>query len=246
MRPLSPRQVEYALNDVVHLRPVYERLSRRVESQGRTDWVAEEMAVLTDPATYAVEPEEAWRRLKSRGAKPRFLAVLREVAAWRERLAQSRDVPRNRILRDEALLEIAHHQPTTTDSLARTRGLSRQIAENAQGAEILAAVRRGLELPEDQCPKLETKRELPGRIGPVVELLRVVLKMKCEEHDVAQRLVASADDLEQIAAFGPEAEVPAMSGWRRRVFGELALRVRAGEMALIIEDGRLRLIELED
>ncbi len=246
VRPLSTRQVEYALGDVTHLRTVYERLSKRVESQGRSDWVAEEMATLREPSTYVVQPADAWRRLKVRSHDRRFLAVLREVAGWREQMAQNRDLPRNRVLRDEALLEIAHARPTTQEALGRTRGLSRQIAESAQGTDILAAVTRGLEVPDAECPKLADKTELPARIGPVAELLRVVLKMKCEEHDVAQRLVASSSDLDHLAAFGDQAQVAPLAGWRRRVFGEVALRVRAGELALIVEHGRLRLVELED
>lgn len=237
LRPLSQRQIDYALADVIHLRPIYEKLKARLEATGRGDWLAEDLAALSDPASYAVVPEEAYRRLKNRHGDGRFLAVLRELAAWREREAQAKDLPRSWVLRDEALLEIAHHLPKTVEELARTRGLGRKFVEGAQGSEVLAAVARGLAVPEDRRPTREERRELPRSIGPVAELLRVLLKMKCEEADVAQRLVASADDVEQIAAFGAEADVPALHGWRRQVFGEDALRLRAGALAISV-DGR--------
>ncbi|TVR80813.1 MAG: ribonuclease D [Rhodospirillales bacterium] len=242
LRPLSRRQIEYALSDVVHLRKVYERLHAKLEATGREPWLLEEMAILTDPATYALEPELAWKRLKIRGGNGRFLVVLKELAAWRERQAQARDVPRNRILRDEALVEIAHHTPTETEALARTRGLPRSFAESAAGAEVLAAVARGLAVPESNLPKPEVKREVPKRVAATAELLKVLLKMKADEHDVAQRLVSSAADVEVIAAFGEDAGVQALTGWRRQVFGDVALAVREGRLALALKDGRLTLV----
>ncbi|MEO5336769.1 MAG: ribonuclease D [Magnetospirillum sp. WYHS-4] len=232
IRPLSAKQIGYALADVTHLRTVYDKLKRRLDRNGRAGWLDEEMATLTAPETYAVDPQESFRRLKSRSASPRMLAVLREVAAWREREAQRRDLPRNRVLRDEALLEIAHHTPSTVSDLARTRGLGARLAEGSQGAAILEAVRRGREVPEEECPRPEDKPFLPRGIGPLSDLLKVLLKMKCEEFDVAQKLVASASDVDMIAAFGPEAQVPTLHGWRLDVFGRDALRLRAGEVAL--------------
>ena len=166
--------------------------------------------MLTNPNTYRLEPREAWRRIKFRNDKARPLAILREVAAWREEEAQRRDLPRNRVLRDETLCEIAAHAPSDVEHLARCRGLSRSIAENRQGAQILAAVKRGLELPASECPEPTPRRDLPSGIGPLIELLRVLLKMRCEDHDVAQKLIASADDLELIAA-DDGAEVPALA-----------------------------------
>ena len=243
LRPLSERQIDYALSDVIHLRPVYERLRERLEANGRAAWLDEEMAVLTDPQTYDMEPMNAWRRIKVRGGNGRFLAVLRELAAWRERLAQSRDIPRNRVLRDEAMLEIAHHLPNSIADLNRTRGLGRSFAESAAGGEVLVAVARGCAAPAEELPEPDVKRELPRRVAPIAELLKVLLKMKCDDHDVAQRLVASSADVEAIAAFGEEADVHALKGWRRQVFGEDALKIREGRLALAVRRGRLTVVE---
>ncbi len=242
-RPLSERQLHYALSDVTHLRLAYEKLQRRLATTGRADWVKEEMAVLADPATYRLEPREAWRRFKPRSDDRRFLAALREVAAWREREAQTRDLPRGRVLRDEAAIEIAGHAPRTSADLARTRGLARGIAEGAQGGAILEAVRRGLELPEDQCPEPLGRPELPPGKGPLVELLRVLLKAKCEAAGVAQKLVANADDLLSIAA-DDGAPVAALSGWRYGVFGADAIGLKHGRLALTAGDEEVKVVTL--
>jgi ribonuclease D len=240
-RPLTRRQIDYALSDVVHLRTVYEDLARRLEKNGRTGWLAEEMAVLTDPKTYRVEPRESWRRLKTRSHSRRHLAVLREVAAWRETEAQARNVPRNRILRDEALLEIASHTPRTKEDLARTRSVSTGMAEGPMGSAILKAVAIGLETPEQDLPELPPRAETAPGIKPTVELLKVLLKMKCEEHGVAQKLVANTEDLEAIAA-DDSALVPALQGWRREIFGEDALALKHGKMALTVRNKSVRLV----
>ena len=242
-RPLTEKQVRYALSDVTHLRPVYEKLSSRLERTDRSSWLAAEMKILADPATYLMAPRDAWRRLKIRSPKPRFLAVLREVAAWREETAQKRDQPRNRVLRDEALVEIAAHPPADTRALTRVRGLSKATAEGNYGRAILAAVKRGLEVPEEDAPTLPQKPDLPKGNGATVDLLRVLLKLRCDEHDVAQKLVASAADLELIAAFG-EGDVAALSGWRREIFGADALALRAGELGLRLKNGKLEAVPL--
>jgi ribonuclease D len=242
LRPLSRRQIDYALADVTHLRLIHQKLAARLEATGRREWLAEDLAALTDPASYAVPPEESYRRLKRSRGDGRFLAVLRELAAWREREAQAKDLPRSWIVRDEALLEIAHHLPKTLDDLGRTRGLGRRFVEGPQGEEILAAVARGLAVPDDRQPAREERRDLPRNIGPMAELLRVLLKMKCEEADVAQRLVASADDIELIAALGEDAGVPALQGWRRQVFGEDAIKVRAGKLGVFVDGRKLALL----
>lgn len=245
-RPLSKRQLDYALSDVTHLRVVYEKLRRKLEKNGRAQWLEEEVAVLTDPATYRVEPRDAWRRLKPRSTNPRFLAILRELAAWREREAQEKDVPRNRIVRDEALSEVAAHAPTTVAELARMRSVPRGTAEGRFGQAMLEAVARAQALPEEDLPRPPQKVELPRGLGPVVDLLKVLLKMKCDQHHVAQRLVASAADVEAIAA-DDEADVPALHGWRRQIFGEDALKLKHGRLALAVEPGgrRLKLAPLE-
>jgi len=242
-RPLTDRQLQYALSDVTHLRQTYEKLRRRIEKSGRADWVKEEMAVLTDPAIYRIEPREAWRRIKVRGDKPRFLAILREVAAWREDEAQRRDLPRSRIIKDESLIEIAAHAPSTVEELARSRGLGRGFAEGRQGETLLAAIKRGLQVKEADAPHPPPRTDLPPGLGPIVDLLRVLLKMRCEAHEVASKLVASADDLEQIAA-DDKAAVPALTGWRRELFGADALALKHGRLALTAAGRHIKIVEL--
>ncbi len=242
-RPLTKRQTDYALADVTHLRMVYEKLSKRLGTNGRAEWLAGEMDILTSPATYDMPPEEAFRRVKIRSKDRRFLAVMRSLAAWREEEAQRMDIPRGRVVRDEALMEIAHHTPATADDLARTRGLGKRFATGPQGQAVLGAVKRGLAVADEDCPKPRLKEELPRGIGPVIDLLRVLLKMKCDETGVAQKLLASANDLEKIAAFGDRADVRALRGWRREVFGEDALKLRCGGLAMAVKDKRLIVLE---
>ncbi len=245
-RPLTDRQIKYALADVTHLRTIYEKLSKSLGKNARYEWLDEELAKLTDEKIYQFPPREAWRRVKSRGPKPRFLAILREVAAWREEEAQRKDIPRNRILRDEALSEIAHHVPKSVQDLSRTRGLGNRMAEGSAGKAILKAVAAGLDVPKDECPQVQRKPHLPRGIGPVTDILKVLLKMKCEEHEVAQKLVAGGDDVEKIAAYGDKAEVAALHGWRQHIFGNDALLVRDGKVALVVEKQRLELVEFEE
>ena len=218
LRPLSDRQIVYALDDVTHLRPAYGKLAKKLHANGRESWLEEEMAVLADPNIYTGNPDGAFRRIKARSTSTRMLAVLKELAAWRELEAQRRDVPRNRVLRDEALVEIAHHTPTTPEQLARTRGLGRRLAEGAMGQSLIAAVTAGVATPEEDRPRVAKPRPPARGAGPVIELLKVLLKMRCEAHDVAQRLIASSADLERIATEN-KADVPAMAGWRREIFG---------------------------
>src|SRR5436190_13945966 len=244
-RPLTERQIKYALADVVHLRTVYERLQHVLAENGRAGWFEEEMADLVDPAIYRSEPAEAWRRFRIRGrADRRFLGVLRALAAWREKAAQQRDLPRGRIMRDEAVLEIAAHAPKTIETLARTRSLGKGIAEGKLGRDILAAVAAGLDDPEPP-PAIPAKAEAPPGIGPLIELLRVLLKQRCEHFQVAQKLVASSDDLEAIAT-DDNAPVRALSGWRRDVFGNDALALKHGRLALTAGRNRIELVPLPE
>ena len=242
IRPLSDRQLNYALADVIHLRPAYEKLAKKLNGNGREDWLAEEMAVLTQPATYDGEPREAFRRIKTRTADSRMLAVLRELAAWREAEAQRRDMPRNRIVRDEALVEIAHHTPKDPDQLARTRGLGAKLAKGNYGQQILDAVKKGLSVPDNDRPEPKARQHLPRGLGPVTDLLKVLLKMKSEDSGVATKLLASSADLEQLAAFGDKADIRALKGWRRDVFGDDALKLRAGELSLSVKGKKLKLV----
>src|SRR5436190_17227366 len=244
-RPLTERQLKYALADVVHLRTVYERLQQKLAGNGRAVWFEEEMAGLVEPALYRTEPELAWRRFRLRGrADRRFLGVLRAVAAWREAAAQQRDLPRGRIMRDEAVLEIAAHAPKSIEGLARTRSLGKGVAEGKLGRDILEAVAQGLADP-DPPPAIPAKAEAPPGIGPLIELLRVLLKQRCEDFQVAQKLVASADDLEAIAA-DDNAPVRALSGWRRDVFGNDALALKHGRLGLTAGHNRIELVPLPE
>ncbi len=237
-RPLSQRQIDYALDDVIHLRPIHRKLTAKLAENGRSRWLDEEMAVLADPATYIIEPDEAWRRLKIRNRKPSYLAVLKSLAAWREREAQSRDLTRNRVLRDEAIQEIAAERPSDEAGLGRLRTIGREVRKGAKGAQILEAVRAGLDMGEADLPEIDSPRRLQRNIGPVVDLLKVLLKFRAEQHDVAQRLVATAGELERIAGSDDE-DLPSLKGWRREIFGAEALALKRGEIALAIEGRRL-------
>lgn len=243
LRPLSDRQIIYALSDVTHLRNAYTQLSDKLKANGREDWLYEEMEILNSPKTYDTDPFKSYQRIKPLGTKPRYLAILKEIAAWRELEARKYDRPRNRILRDETLQEIAHHAPKTVYDLERTRGLGRKMAEGPSGVRLLEAIKKGIAVPELDCPKPKKKVEIPRGLGPVVDLLRVLLKMKCDDSDVAQKLLASANDLELIAAFGENADVRTMHGWRRELFGNDALKLCKGELGFVVKNKRLRLMK---
>jgi ribonuclease D len=245
-RPLTERQLRYALADVVHLRTVYDGLQHRLASNGRAAWFAEDMAELADPATYRSEPSEAWRRFRLRGrVEPRFFGVLREVAAWRETAARQRNLPRGRIMKDEAVLEIASQTPKTTEALGRSRSLGKGVAEGRLGNEILEAVQRGLANSKALEVPAPSRPDTPPGLGPLMELLRVLLKQRCEEHQVAQKLVATAEDLEAIAA-DDRASVPAVFGWRYDIFGKDALALKRGQLALTVRRNRITLVEVAE
>jgi len=236
-RPLSHEQVVYAEADVTHLREVYKALSADLAKRGRAEWVREEMDILTSPATYEVDPTRAWERLKSRVRKPKELAVLMEVAAWREREAQTRDVPRSRVLKDDAVGDIATHAPTTIERLAGLRSIPKGFERSKWGADIIAAVQRGLARDPHSLPKIDKPRNNQGA-SATVELLKVLLRMTAEKNSVAAKVIATVDDLEQIA-MSDSADVGALRGWRREMFGESALALKQGQLALAIEKGRV-------
>ncbi len=239
-RPLTEKQLTYALADVTHLRRIHVRLMQQLKRTGRAHWLEEEMAVLTDPGIYRADPEDAWQRVKKRNGNARFLAVLKELAAWREREAQARDIPRGRILRDEVLVSIASHEPVSASDLEHMRGMPKRFAADDRGTEILAAVSRALAIPKRNLPKVPERRSLPPGIGPLTDLLKVLLKRACEDHDVAPKLVASVDDLERIAA-SDDADVRALHGWRREIFGEQALAFKQGHLAITVNGKRIEL-----
>ena len=237
-RPLSEKQLVYALGDVTHLRDAYRWLSEKISTRGRAEWIAEEMAVLTDPATYGTDPDESWRRLKVRSGSKKLLSVLKTLAAWREREAQTRDLPRQRVLKDDALLDVASHAPKTVAELDGLRSIPRGFAQSRSGAAILEAIAAGLALPHDQVPQLERHERLPETDSGLVDALKLLLKLKADEAEVAPRLIANAADMERIAAYGTP-DVAAMQGWRREVFGAAALDLKAGKLSLKIKDGKL-------
>ena len=236
-RPLAEAQLTYAVSDVTHLRDVYLALVADLGRRGRTDWMDDEMEILTSPETYRAEPEKAWQRLKTRVRKPKDLAVLIEVAAWREREAQSRDVPRSRVLKDDAIGDIATQAPTTAERLAGLRSLPKGFERSKWGEGILDAVRRGLERDPKTLPRLEKPRGTPNGAA-TVELLKVLLRMTSETNGVAAKVIATVEDLERIAG-DDDADVAAMKGWRRELFGERALALKHGRLALSMHRGRV-------
>ena len=240
-RPLTDDQMHYALADVTHLRDVFAALDADLKKRGRSDWVSEEMEVLTSPRTYDFHPERAWERLKTRVRKPKELAVLIEVAAWREQEAQSRDVPRGRILKDDVVGDVATHAPTSLDKLANLRSLPKGFDRSKWGSDIVAAVQRGLARDVATLPKIEKPRGNTNGAA-IVELLKVLLRMTSERHAVASKVIATVDDLEQIAA-DDNADVGALHGWRRELFGEAALALKQGRLALAIEKGKVVKVE---
>ena len=236
-RPLSEAQLAYAAADVTHLRTVYSALSAKLDKSGRRDWVADEMGLLLDPATYEMPPERAWERLKTRVRKPRELAVLIEVAAWREREAQARDVPRGRIVKDDAIGEIATAIPGSVEELGRLRTIPKGFERSRTGSDILAAVERGKARGLDDLPPLERQRGGTAN-GALTQLMKVLLQAVAEKSRVAPRLIANSEDIEKIAS-SDEADTPALKGWRRELFGEQALRLKRGEITIGIDRGRV-------
>jgi len=229
-RPLTERQITYALGDVTHLRKVYLALRARLEKSGRAPWLDEEDAVLTSPDTYKVDPREMWRRLRARTRAPRMLAVLRELAAWREITAQSMDTPRQRVAKDDAILELAANMPVTVDDIKRSR-LAKPLASGRYVEGVLAAVAKGRAVPDAECPRLERDDSWDNAPRAVTELLKLLLKARSEQHDVAQKLIANSDDIDAIA-ISDTADVPALHGWRRELFGEDALKLKHGKLAI--------------
>ena len=241
-RPLSEAQLSYALSDVTHLVSIYEKLRAELERTGRAGWLDDEMAVLTSPDTYRNDPQNAWTRLSGRMRKPREIAVLMEVAAWREREAQARDVPRSRVLKDEAVIDVAVAAPRSVEALGRLRTIPNGFERSRVAGEILAAVERGLARdPADVALPARPRGRQGG--GATVELLKVLLKAVSENERVAPKIIASIDDLEAIAE-SDQADVAPMRGWRRSVFGDKALAVKNGRLGLGLSRGRVTVVDL--
>ncbi|HLH11047.1 MAG TPA: ribonuclease D [Methylovirgula sp.] len=240
-RPLSEAQVQYAIADVTYLRDIYHYLREKLEATGRLAWLDDEMALLTSSATYEQNPEHAWERFRNRVRRPRDLAVLIELAAWRETEAQSRDIPRGRVLKDDTLMEIVQAAPRTLEELGNLRAFPRGMERSRAGMEILAAIHRGLARDPKTLPKIERERR-SGAGGASVELLKVLLRQVSEVHGVASKMIATVEDLEAIA-LDDRADVPALSGWRREIFGARALELKHGKLALTMERGKVIALE---
>ncbi|UDL95212.1 MULTISPECIES: ribonuclease D [Lichenihabitans] len=244
-RPLSEAQVTYAIADVTHLRDIYRTLKAQLEKTGRLTWLGDEMRTLTSPATYEQHPESAWERFRSRVRKPRDLAVMMELAKWREEEAQSRDVPRSRILKDDALIEVALAAPRTIESLLELRAVPRGMDRSRSGADVVTAVQRGLDRDPKTLPKIERDRRNGSACGATVELLKVLLRQVAEGHGVAAKMIATVDELEAIT-LDDKADVPALQGWRRDLFGLKAIELKHGRLALTVERGKVVALEWQD
>lgn len=243
-RPLTDRQLEYALADVTHLIEVYQHLKAELARENRAHWLNEEMEILTARETYDPDPQDAWKRLKMRMRKPLELAIVQAVAAWRDREARERDVPRNRVVKDDAIYEIAQQAPRDQAALGRLRSTPKGWERSSTATSLLAVVNKVLETPKDQLPKMPKQVHQPEGSGAAVELLKVMLKMIAEQEGVAPKVLASGDDLDKIAGEGEKANVPALSGWRREVFGEKALRLVRGEIGIKFDKRRIVAFDL--
>ncbi|AMD61386.1 ribonuclease D [Agrobacterium tumefaciens] len=243
-RPLTEKQLDYALADVTHLRDVYLSLIAQLEREGRSLWLTEEMDILESRDTYDMHPDDAWLRLKSRLRKPTELAILKFVAAWREREARSRNVPRSRVLKDDAIFEIAQQQPKDAEALSRLRTIPKGWERSASGTAIVETVNAALALPKEEMPKAPRHSHAPEGSGAAVELLKVLLKLTADKHGVAAKVIANSDDLDKIAAEGEKATVAALTGWRRELFGNVALKLINGEVALRFAGKKVEAVEV--
>ncbi|UXS38986.1 ribonuclease D [Agrobacterium tumefaciens] len=243
-RPLTEKQLDYALADVTHLRDVYLSLKAQLEREGRSLWLTEEMDILESRDTYDMHPDDAWLRLKSRLRKPTELAILKFIAAWREREARSRNVPRARVLKDDAIFEIAQQQPKDAEALSRLRTIPKGWERSASGTAIVETVNAALALPKEEMPKAPRHSHAPEGSGAAVELLKVLLKLTADKHGVAAKVIANSDDLDKIAAEGEKATVAALTGWRRELFGDVALKLINGEVALRFAGKKVEAVEV--
>jgi ribonuclease D len=242
-RPLSDRQIDYALGDVIHLVSIYKHLSAELEKRGRTSWVFQEEEILADPNTYANNPYDAWKRIKLRSPKPKTLAVLRELAAWRETQSQKRDMPRTWILRDETMADMAAQTPRTPDQLKKIRGFNPEQANGHIGKTLLELIEKAINSDKDTWPKLPERKVVPPQMQATIEVLKLLLKIQCLQHDVATKLVADSDDIEAIALYDAP-DVPALKGWRLEIFGKDALELKAGRLAVGLKNGKIEKFQI--
>ncbi|MEC9243707.1 MAG: ribonuclease D [Pseudomonadota bacterium] len=245
-RPLSDKQLSYALADVTHLIDVYQHLKTELEREGRAHWLNEEMAVLTARETYDPHPDDAWKRLKLRVKKPLDFAILQHVAAWREREARERNVPRGRVIKDDAIYEVAQQHPRDSEALGRLRTIPKGWERSGAATGLLGAVAKAMALPKEDLPRLPRPPHAPEGAAAAAELLKVLLKLVADRQGVAPKMLASSDDIDRIAADGADADVPAMSGWRREVFGKEAVKLIEGELALRFNNRKIEVFEPAD
>ena len=243
-RPLTQRQIDYALGDVTHLRTTYKKLKEKLEQSGREHWLSEEIGDMLNIDTYTIQPKDAWKRIKIRNSNRRFNAIVHRIAEWREEEAQRRNMPRNRIMRDEVLLELSAVRPTHTNALTSIRGLGANFSSSKSGKDIINAIKESLELPDDALPKISRRKPPSQNTDPIVELLKVLLKIVCKSENVAPKLLANVEDLEKIAE-SDDADVKALHGWRYDLFGKNAIALKNGEVAFAIKDGEIYVFPIE-
>ena len=234
-RPLSEKQLSYALGDVTHLRDLYPGLVSELESKNRLSWVLEEMIPQMNEKLYSFEPESAWERLKIRNPRKPYLAALKAAAAWREREAIAKDIPRRRVLKDDALYDLAQQKPKDLAALAKLRGIPRGFEKSRSASSLIEAINAAIANADDYAPKIPKPKHMPPNLGPTIEMLKTLLRLRTEYVDVAPRMVANASDIEQLAAFGEKADIAALKGWRKEIFGEDALKMLKGKIALSLE-----------
>lgn len=243
-RPLTEKQLAYALADVIHLRIVYEKLYKKIISDERLHWLEDELAILKNPITYSMDPYDVWKKIRVRSPKSRMLAVLRELAAWREITAQNRNIPKGRILRDDVLLELAASSPRLPQDLKRMRGIPPHFFEKDDGKHILKLIEKAYSLPLEDCPQVKKIEPSPAGASALVEMLKLLLKIKADKYHVAPKLIATNADLEKIARKS-DPLVPALQGWRREIFGEAALALKAGKISIGLKNNKITLIPIE-
>tara|TARA_R110002096_G_scaffold416576_2_gene619199 strand:- start:8186 stop:9340 length:1155 start_codon:yes stop_codon:yes gene_type:complete len=241
-RPLTERQIDYALGDVTYLRKIYKKLAEQIKDAGREHWLNEELAEMLDKDSYTIKPENAWKRIKIRNSNRRFNAIVHKIAEWREAEAQRRNIPRNRVMRDEVLLELSAVRPTHKNALTSVRGLGANFASSRGGDAVISAIKDAMEMAEDDLPKVSRKRPPSQNTDPIVELLKVLLKLVCKAENVAPKLLANVEDLEKIAE-DDDADVKALHGWRYDIFGKDALALKNGEVAFAIKNGEIEIFE---
>ena len=237
-RPLSDKQINYALGDVTYLVGVYEHLAAELGKRGRTEWVFQEEEILNNPSTYENDPYEAWKRVKIKSPKPKNLAVLRELAAWREKRAQDKDLPKNWVLRDDTLADMAGQLPQNTGQLQKIRNMPPELAKNHHGEKLLGLIEETLKGNPEDWPQPKKKKPPPPSVTATIDILRMLLKVQCAEHGVATKLLISTEELEEFA-MNDKPDVPALKGWRYDVFGRDALAVKKGELAVGLKKGKI-------